>query len=79
MRTGAREVADLSQRLTAKKVSGYVYIPETLPFAPGAQNSQSVVEVSGAAHLHNSCDMDGECGHVSGMQRRQVRKHKTEV
>lgn len=34
--------------LTAKKVSGYVYIPKPLPFVPGARDNRFVPEVSGA-------------------------------
>lgn len=72
MGTEARGAAALSQRLLAKKVTGYCYIPKALAFVPAAWNIQFVLEVSGAIHLHKSWDMGHECGHSSGMQRRQV-------
>lgn len=66
------EAADHSHRLMAKKVTGYFYIPKALAFVPGAWNIQFVLDVSEAIHLHKSRDVDHECGHSSGMQRRQA-------
>lgn len=48
------KATDHSQRLIAKKVIGYFYIPKTLAFVPGAWNIQFIPEVSVVIHLHKS-------------------------
>lgn len=48
------KATDHSQRLVAKKVTGYFYIPKTLAFVPGAWNVQFILGVSMAIHLHKS-------------------------